>query len=580
MVMKTTNCTNSTNFQSYALMATARFGRKLMLICLICAFLFGIEVQAQRIAIISDPHIQDVVGHPELVRTWESQARSTRLFNENYFAFLAALDDAAQRGIKLVILSGDLTDNGQELTCQAVTRILRGFEQQYGMRFFMTTGNHDPNYPVMSHWGQKDFLGADGQPRVIYSDSCQFFLPNKPQEILTPDTVVPSLRCLGYPELIQEWHDFGFLPHEGDVYWEHPDNPTTYPDASYLVEPESGLWLLSIDGSVHTHKEAASVGNQTPLLGRGGGRPPLYNGSWPGYNNVMAYKPFLVDWVRSVVRRSQEQGKRLVVFSHYPLLDFNNGATDIVREAWGEKAFDLTRVPKPEVAEAFYEAGVRLHIAGHMHINQTGIYRNEGSRRGSLVNVQVPTVAGYMPAYKILTIENDSIYDFQTVRIDSVPGYDALFPRYGNLSPLSSRLSPLNNYRQFCSQWFSELVANRFVKQDLPQKLQDYLPQMGGTYADASSPSGEATWTGLDLIADLYRLRFAGSLALSEIPQARLQAYEDYFSRCEGDEVHPRSGEQGVKSDISVLAEVFHCMLNGLPDNHFRVNVRTGELLH
>lgn len=528
-----------------------------VIFCLLCSFLSGNGVQAQRIAFISDPHIQDVVGHPELVRTWESQARSTRLFNENYFAFIAALDDAAHRDIKWVVLPGDLTDNGQELTCQAVTRILHGYEQRYGMRFFMTTGNHDPNYPVSMHWGQKDFLSREGLPRVIYSDSCQFFLPNKPQEILTPDTVVPGLKCLGYPELVQEWHDFGFLPHKGDVYWEHPDNPTQYPDASYLVEPEPGLWLLSIDGSVHTLKDIPSPSFPYP-----------YNGSWPGYNNVLEYKPFLIDWVRSVVRRSHEQGKRLVVFSHYPLLDFNNGATDIVREAWGEKAFDLSRVPKPGVAKTFHDAGVRLHIAGHMHVNNTGVSDN-------LVNVQVPSVAGYMPAYKILTIENDSIYDFQTIPIDSVPDYDAFFSRYGNLFPLSSQPLAINNYRQFCAQWFTELVANRFVKQDLPQALQDYLPQMGGTYPDASSPTGEATWTGLELITDLYRLRFAGSLALDDIPKARLQAYEAYFASLSS----PPLKEGCRLGEVSTLAQIFRCMQNELPDNHFRVNVRTGELL-
>ena len=80
---------------------------------------FSVGSHAQRMAIIADPHIQDVEGHPELVRTWESQARSTRLFNENYFAFRAVLDDVARRGIRLVILPGDLTDNGQQTACQA-----------------------------------------------------------------------------------------------------------------------------------------------------------------------------------------------------------------------------------------------------------------------------------------------------------------------------------------------------------------------------------------------------------------------------------------------------------------------------
>lgn len=65
-----------------------------------------------QIAFISDVHIQDVDGHAERVRSMEAQVQSTRLFNENYYAFLAALDDVARRDIRWVVLPGDLTVTG------------------------------------------------------------------------------------------------------------------------------------------------------------------------------------------------------------------------------------------------------------------------------------------------------------------------------------------------------------------------------------------------------------------------------------------------------------------------------------
>jgi hypothetical protein len=167
---------------------------------------------------------------------------------------------------------------------------------------------------------------------------------------------------------------------------------------------------------------------------------------------------------------------------------------------------------------------------------------------------------------------NDSIYDFQTVRLDSVPDFDVFFPRYGHSS------APPATYQQFCSDWFAQLVVNRFIKQDLPPALQTLLPTIGGTYPDASSPSGTASWTGIDLVTDFYRLRFAAQLALADIPQARLRAYEEFFSRSE---------ELGAESEISVFSEsaiadfakVFRCMLDGLPSDHFRVNIHTGNLV-
>lgn len=86
-----------------------------MRICLaICLWGMVLQGSAQtQIAFISDAHIQDVDGHAERVRSMEAQVQSTRLFNENYYALLAALDDVASRDIRWVVLPGDLTDDGQ-----------------------------------------------------------------------------------------------------------------------------------------------------------------------------------------------------------------------------------------------------------------------------------------------------------------------------------------------------------------------------------------------------------------------------------------------------------------------------------
>lgn len=65
----------------------------------------------------------------------EAQVQSTRLFNENYFALLAALNDVAQRNISLVVLPGDLTDNGQFINQEKINQILTDYTKRYGMKF-------------------------------------------------------------------------------------------------------------------------------------------------------------------------------------------------------------------------------------------------------------------------------------------------------------------------------------------------------------------------------------------------------------------------------------------------------------
>ena len=93
-----------------------------------------------KIAFLSDVHLQNLYGklsdndfkgvlNPEngryvLGRTMEAQLHSTRLFNENYFAFLAALDDVVRRGVKYVVLPGDFSDDGQPLNVRGMQEIL------------------------------------------------------------------------------------------------------------------------------------------------------------------------------------------------------------------------------------------------------------------------------------------------------------------------------------------------------------------------------------------------------------------------------------------------------------------------
>ncbi|MFA0125907.1 metallophosphoesterase, partial [Vibrio sp. 10N.261.48.A2] len=73
---------------------------------------------AVQVAFMPDIHFHDVYGDFKdgsfaglynsdsgeyaTIRTMESQMNSTRLFNENYFAMIAALDDVVERGVKYV----------------------------------------------------------------------------------------------------------------------------------------------------------------------------------------------------------------------------------------------------------------------------------------------------------------------------------------------------------------------------------------------------------------------------------------------------------------------------------------------
>src|SRR5690606_29767969 len=100
------------------------------------------------VAIIADPHVHDPLFDPRgdgsgAFRTFADTVASTRVFNESIAAFRQALDQIAAAGIKLVVIVGDLTDDGELYARRALLALTDHYASRHGMRFFATFGNHD-----------------------------------------------------------------------------------------------------------------------------------------------------------------------------------------------------------------------------------------------------------------------------------------------------------------------------------------------------------------------------------------------------------------------------------------------------
>lgn len=538
------------------------------------------ERKKLRVAFISDPHVMDVENHPEYVRTVASEILSTRLFNADVFALRAALDDAVSRGIRLVVLSGDLTDDGQVVNLRAVKAILGEYSSRYGMDFFVTTGNHDPSRPFGRDVAVRGFIAEDGSD--IARASSEQALASLPKG--TAAVVDTLLRCGGYREVTGEFSRFGFFPKRNYRYWATPFSTYSYgkysfekavaesslekrryalcdtllaQDASYVVEPVHGLWLLSIDGGVYLPEGSADGKVE-------------YAGAAVGYALTYAHKQFLFDWIRRVASEARRLGKKLVAFSHYPAADFNGGATPLIRDYWGEDKFDLHRVPPAEVAEALADAGIRLHVAGHIHQNHTAVTKGKSGK--SMYSLQTPSTAFCIPAYKILTFEDDGSCRVQTVTVDSVQGLQRLLPsymkEYAHLQASGRKpwnvglLYALADYRTFCKAHFTNIVDKRFVPRDLPKAFADTLRSMDGRRLTAmvcgTAPDSVYAWGGEDLLVDLYRLHYAGGLALREIPKERLAQYGRLLSAAAAD-TKPRGG---FALQLGRFMQIFGCMLH------------------
>ena len=621
--------------------------------------LFALKLHAQptlkevQVAFLADVHLQDLYGslsdndykgvvNPAngkhtLLRTMEAQLHSTRIFNENYFAFIAALNDIAKRGIPYVALPGDYSDDGQPLHVRGLQRVLNEYSQKYGMQFFITTGNHDPVGPFAQDAGKDDFLGEGGKRQPVFSKP-NMHAPDTTAEL--PVVVTADIAKMGYLGITGYLHDFGFFPKKEYLFWATPFSaytPEAYtfkeavqqsglanrvyevapgytvPDVSYVAEPVSGLWLLAIDGNVYLPKNNGNAAD-----------PKTYRGADLGYNNVLSHKKHLTGWVQHIAAEAKRLHKTLVAFSHYPMVEFNDDASPQIEALMGAGKWQLDRVPVEEVAQTFADAGIQIHFGGHMHINDTGIRTT--AKGNTLVNVQTPSLAAYIPAYKLLTIKPNNVLEIETITVDDVAQYNELFSLYrteydflkssGAKDIWNKAILKTKSYHEFTDFHLKELVRLRFLPDDWPVPFKDFMMDVSGEelilLANRSSEvpfdvllknksdyktewklaeakakkalKGSGTrisefkkWTGLDLITDFYRIRSADQLALADISSDRIKQYQ-LLSKCFAENRAGMASNDPVHKDLGLFLSILNKFLSGAPADHFSIDLNTGAV--
>ncbi|MBN3519375.1 metallophosphoesterase [Algoriphagus lutimaris] len=572
------------------------------------------------IAFLSDVHLQDVyadlkskefkgVLHPingkfATIRTMKSQLNSTRLFNENYFAFIQALEDLKQKGILWVVLPGDFTDDGQPMNVMALKSILDRYSNEAGMRFFLTTGNHDPVKPYGGIAGKRDFLGVNGAEQAI-AGSTDFFQST---------TVAKSdqINYWGYPEITLALASYGFFPHPDDLFWAHPFEEIDYenyeferakanstlenrmytighsegllPDASYVVEPMDGVWLLALDGNVYTQSENGN-----------------WNGSSVGFNQASIYKKHQLDWIQKVVEEAKKRHKTLISFSHYPLVEFHDGASEEMKSLFGQEKFQLARVPSSETSQQYAETGLQLHFAGHMHINDTGIYQDQLSDN-TLYNIQVPSLAAFPAAYKTIQKTGQNQFEIQTIPLTEVDHMNEFFDLYRmehrwlleNQRPgiWDSTILASKDYAEYTENHLKELTKSRFIPSDWPKSLVGLLQTMneqelmdwskmnskeGELFLSKKISSKESPISGTpQMIEDFYLLKNGDELGKKLIPSDRITFYKSLFSaQVDTNYADDKTLGWQLTQFIGIFQKLFH----SLPADHFQIdlNQRTIE---
>ena len=234
------------------------------------------------------------------------------------------------------------------------------------------------------------------------------------------------------------------------------------------------------------------------------------------------------------------------------------------------------------------------------------------------MNVQVPSLAAYTPAYKILEIANDSILNIDTVVLDSVSDFKEFFPLYEmehsylkenapsrlwNIDVLASE-----NYVEYTNAHLEELVRLRFLPSEWPESLLYILENRSGKELfilanseidpkdidaslikdslwkqamEASQKTANehglqledfASWQGNTLIEDFYRFRSGDELALEQIPAKRIEQYKVFSKTL-------NLGANDYLNDLQLFMTIVEKQMNGEPAKHFSINLNKGVLI-
>ena len=519
------------------------------------------------VAVLADVHFHDPAGDfggagiladgvRLALRSWADTRIAARTFNETAGVLRAALEKIAAAGVRHVVLAGDYSDDGQAENIRRLVAVLEGFEQRHGLRFYAVPGNHDLYGPHGKHVTTR-FVSAPGQTMMVTSDA---------EQAEVGAIVTPAMRCGGQPAALLPMARFGLFCQPEYLHWESPfgldDRPEAriyeavsadgsvtqrLMDASYLVEPEPGLWLLMIDANVFE-----------PRAGRPDStRKKAFIGpSDAGWNAVLRVKPFLLDWIADVTARAAALGKVLVTVSHYPVLDPFQDVAGSERALFGDTAI-VRRTPGPQVAQALISAGLRWHIGGHMHVNATS-----RTADGRLTDLSLPSLVAFPPAFKIIRA-SVGVVSAATVSLRDVPpdpGISVVYRAEGQSEaiPLGALLAAQRRAhvleRRLVHDWppaVRALVMVRdagFLVKLAGGDVEEFARRHGLDIAAISACPFA------DLIADVYLIKAAGPLAVHLIAADRLVLCRALAGDFGDEYADPRQGPRGfLQRFLSVL---------------------------
>lgn len=222
--------------------------------------------QPHKIMVVSDVHLLAPMLHGDGMAAAQLDAGDMKLVLESDLIMERMVEEIAHNKPSLLLITGDLTFNGERASHERLVEHLKRLEQQ-GVRTLVIPGNHDVLNPFSRH-----YLNDEAQP-------------------------VPSVTAQEFASI---YHSFGY----GDSSERDPSS------LSYICEPIPGLVLVAIDSNRYSENRAVARGDSANV-----------------YYNSGRVKDSTLEWLAAneTLRTARAQGKKVIALMHHHLVEHVDG---------------------------------------------------------------------------------------------------------------------------------------------------------------------------------------------------------------------------------------------------------------
>lgn len=309
-----------------------------------------------KICVISDTHYYPLnyVSNCEDYKTYVGG--DPKMLAESGSIIDSALDMIEKDQPDLVLVSGDLTKDGEKLGHQHMAKKLQEIEDETDAEVFVINGNHDI---------------------YNYQDSCTFENGKKEQA----ETTTPA-------DFKKIYGAFGYNGEYGAQYYEPPAGQQAG-GLSYSVTVGDYV-IIGIDsGRYSPDADTGMDTNEHITAGR--------------------IDASLLPWVKKRVEEANENGKTVIGLMHHGLVPHFSKEAELLSEYvvddWQEAASTLA------------DAGMRYIFTGHMHANDIAEYTSVNGNK--IYDLETGSLAAYGSPVRTVTIQRDqTMTDQSTVQFD------------------------------------------------------------------------------------------------------------------------------------------------------------------